>query len=47
MRPEPAVQYAAIIIDKGHEFEPERLKLMAPMGELATDLLLHDDAQSI
>lgn len=45
----PRAQYGAIMIDEGHDFEPEWLKLISGMVDPATDslLLLYDDAQSI
>ncbi|CAN5468957.1 nuclease-related domain-containing DEAD/DEAH box helicase [soil metagenome] len=45
----PRAQYGAIMIDEGHDFEPEWLKLIAQMTDPADDslLLLYDDAQSI
>jgi hypothetical protein len=45
----PRAQYGAIMIDEGHDFEPEWLKLVTQMVDPATDslLLLYDDAQSI
>lgn len=45
----PRAQYGAVLIDEGHDFEPEWLKLVAQMVDPATDslLLLYDDAQAI
>ena len=45
----PAGQYHAILIDEGHDFAPEWLKLVTQMVDPATRslLLLYDDAQSI
>jgi superfamily I DNA/RNA helicase len=45
----PRAQYGAVMIDEGHDFEPEWLKLVTQMVDPATDslLLLYDDAQSI
>ncbi len=45
----PRAQYGAIMIDEGHDFEPEWLKLVTQMVDPVTDslLLLYDDAQSI
>ncbi|MEM6911331.1 MAG: 3'-5' exonuclease [Verrucomicrobiota bacterium] len=45
----PRAQYGAVLIDEGHDFEPEWLKLVTQMLDPATDslLLLYDDAQSI
>lgn len=45
----PAGQYGAILIDEGHDFAPEWLKLVAQMVSPDTNslLLLYDDAQSI
>lgn len=45
----PAAQYGAVLIDEGHDFRPEWLKLMAQMIDPQTNslLLLYDDAQSI
>ncbi|MEM9281753.1 MAG: 3'-5' exonuclease [Verrucomicrobiota bacterium] len=45
----PRGQYGAVLIDEGHDFEPEWLKLVVQMVDPATDsfLLLYDDAQSI
>ena len=45
----PRAQYGAIMIDEGHDFEPEWLKLVTQMVDPTTDslLLLYDDAQSI
>ena len=45
----PLAQYGAIMIDEGHDFEREWLKLVTQMVDPSTDslLLLYDDAQSI
>lgn len=45
----PPGQYGAIMIDEGHDFQPEWLKLISGMVDPETDslLLLYDDAQSI
>ena len=45
----PAAQYEAILIDEGHDFRPEWLKLIVQMVDPKTNslLLLYDDAQSI
>ena len=45
----PTGQHSAVLIDEGHDFEPEWLKLLAQMVDPATNslLLLYDDAQSI
>jgi len=45
----PRAQYGAVLIDEGHDFEPEWLKLITQMVDPETDsvLLLYDDAQSI
>jgi hypothetical protein len=45
----PSGQYQAVLIDEGHDFEAEWLKLAAQMVDPATNslLLLYDDAQSI
>jgi hypothetical protein len=45
----PSGQYLAVLIDEGHDFEAEWLKLVAQMVDPATNslLLLYDDAQSI
>lgn len=45
----PRAQYGAVMIDEGHDFEPEWLRLVAQMTDPATDslLLLYDDAQAI
>lgn len=45
----PSGQYQAILIDEGHDFRPEWLKLIAQMVDPNTNslLLLYDDAQSI
>lgn len=45
----PRGQYGAVMIDEGHDFQPEWLKLVSGMVDPDTDslLLLYDDAQSI
>lgn len=45
----PSGQYQAILIDEGHDFKPEWLKLVTQMVDPTTNslLLLYDDAQSI
>ncbi|MCP5347114.1 MAG: NERD domain-containing protein [Pseudomonadales bacterium] len=45
----PRGQYGAVMIDEGHDFEPEWLKLVVSMVDPDTEslLLLYDDAQSI
>jgi hypothetical protein len=45
----PAGQYGALLIDEGHDFQPEWLKLIAQMVDPETNslLVLYDDAQSI
>ncbi|MGQ4809241.1 ATP-dependent DNA helicase Rep [Candidatus Entotheonellaceae bacterium PAL068K] len=45
----PTGQYGAVMIDEGHDFEPEWLQLVVRMVDKETDsfLLLYDDAQSI
>ncbi len=45
----PRAQYGAIMIDEGHDFEPEWLKLVTQMVDPSSDslLLLYDDAQAI
>ncbi|WP_311223200.1 MULTISPECIES: 3'-5' exonuclease [unclassified Acidovorax] len=45
----PAGQYQAVMIDEGHDFAPEWLKLITQMVDPATNslLVLYDDAQSI
>ncbi len=45
----PRAQYGAVMIDEGHDFESEWLRLITQMVDPATDslLLLYDDAQSI
>lgn len=45
----PRAQYSAVLIDEGHDFEPEWLQLITQMVDPDTDslLLLYDDAQSI
>jgi DNA helicase IV len=45
----PSGQYQALLIDEGHDFAPEWLKLAVQMVDPATNslLVLYDDAQSI
>jgi hypothetical protein len=45
----PTAQYGSVLIDEGHDFKPEWLKIMAQMIDPQTNslLLLYDDAQSI
>jgi len=45
----PRAQYGAVMIDEGHDFEPEWLKLVVGMVDPDSNslLLLYDDAQSI
>ncbi|MBD1998452.1 NERD domain-containing protein [Leptolyngbya sp. FACHB-541] len=45
----PAGQYGAVLIDEGHDFRPEWLKLTAQMVDPKTSsfLLLYDDAQNL
>ncbi len=45
----PSGQYQAILIDEGHDFAPEWLRLVTQMVDSTTNslLLLYDDAQSI
>jgi hypothetical protein len=45
----PAGQYDAVLIDEGHDFRPEWLKLVVQMVDPSTNslLVLYDDAQSI
>lgn len=45
----PAAQYDAVLIDEGHDFRPEWLKLVVQMVDPKTNslLVLYDDAQSI
>lgn len=45
----PRAQYGAVLIDEGHDFEAEWLKLIVQMVDPETNslLLLYDDAQSI
>lgn len=45
----PRAQYGAVMIDEGHDFEPEWLRLITQMTDPEQDslLLLYDDAQSI
>jgi hypothetical protein len=45
----PRAQYGAVLIDEGHDFQAEWLKLVVQMVDKDSDslLLLYDDAQSI
>jgi superfamily I DNA/RNA helicase len=45
----PSGQYLAVLVDEGHDFAPEWLKLVTQMVDPTTNslLLLYDDAQSI
>lgn len=45
----PAGQYTAVLIDEGHDFRPEWLKLVVQMVDPATNslLVLYDSAQTI
>jgi len=45
----PRAQYGAVLIDEGHDFEPEWFKLVVQMIDPQTNsmLVLYDDAQSI
>ena len=45
----PRAQYGAVLIDEGHDFEPDWLRLVVQMIDPVTNslLLLYDDAQSI
>ncbi|MBW7901114.1 MAG: NERD domain-containing protein [Rhodocyclaceae bacterium] len=45
----PKAQYSAILIDEGHDFEPDWFKLVVQMLDPATDslLLAYDDVQGI
>jgi hypothetical protein len=45
----PSGQYQAVLIDEGHDFAPEWLRLVVQMVDPATNslLVLYDDAQSI
>jgi hypothetical protein len=45
----PSGQYLAVLVDEGHDFQPEWLKLITQMVDPHTNslLLLYDDAQSI
>lgn len=45
----PRAQYAAILIDEGHDFEPEWFRLLVQMLDSETNslLLLYDDTQNI
>lgn len=45
----PRAQYSAVLIDEGHDFEPDWFRLVVQMIDPDTDslLVLYDDAQSI
>ncbi|MCY1040572.1 NERD domain-containing protein [Corallococcus sp. bb12-1] len=45
----PRAQYGAVLIDEGHDFQPEWFKLVSQMVDPSTNalLLLYDDAQAI
>jgi hypothetical protein len=45
----PHAQYAAVLIDEGHDFQPEWFKLLVQMIDPETNslLLMYDDAQTI
>ncbi|MFZ4774822.1 MAG: 3'-5' exonuclease [Terrimicrobiaceae bacterium] len=45
----PRAQYGAVMVDEGHDFQPEWLRLVTQMTDPVSDslLLLYDDAQSI
>jgi UvrD-like helicase C-terminal domain/Nuclease-related domain/AAA domain len=45
----PRAQYGAVLIDEGHDFQPEWFKLIVQMLDPSTNalLVLYDDAQSI
>ena len=45
----PSAQYRAVLVDEGHDFQPEWLRLVTQMVDPQTNslLLLYDDAQSI
>lgn len=45
----PLAQYSAVLIDEGHDFQPEWYKLLVQMIDPETNslLLMYDDAQSI
>ncbi|MDE2248900.1 MAG: NERD domain-containing protein/DEAD/DEAH box helicase, partial [Xanthomonadaceae bacterium] len=45
----PRFQYGAVLVDEGHDFEPEWYKLIVQMIDPATNslLVLYDDAQNI
>lgn len=45
----PSAQYEAVLIDEGHDFRPEWLKLVVQMVDARTNslLVLYDDVQSI
>ncbi len=45
----PRAQYGAVMIDEGHDFKPDWLKVVAQMVDSSTNslLVLFDDAQSI
>jgi len=45
----PRAQYSAVLVDEGHDFEPDWFRLVVQMIDPDTDslLVLYDDAQSI
>lgn len=45
----PTAQYSAVLIDEGHDFEPQWFKLLSEMVDPSNNslLLLYDDAQAI
>lgn len=45
----PRDQFAAVLIDEGHDFEPDWFKVVVPLIDQATQslLVLYDDAQAI
>ncbi len=45
----PQAQYGAVLVDEGHDLQPEWLKLVTQMVDPETDslLLLYDDAQNL
>src|SRR3546814_19671313 len=45
----PRAQYGAVLVDEGHDFEPDWYKLIVQMIDPATNsmLVLYDDAQNI
>ncbi|MBI2959148.1 MAG: NERD domain-containing protein [Betaproteobacteria bacterium] len=45
----PRAQYGAVMVDEGHDFKPEWLKIVTQMVDPSTNslLVLYDDAQSI